>query len=352
MIDRKTGDEQLDLKPEVERLKAAIEQVNNSFSEKLTNSDAARKEIKDLEAQVEELLLKILELQKTVIDWHSAMFGALCLILKPHRFNLTMEREHLLNLMPTRIDCLIAKKNQDIEIDMDVFRSFLKYNVIELKSYQDSLDEKVIWKTISYASSFISLEEDVSADEVTITIIRSAFPRQLMRDLKEHGWKIDEPYKNIFYLSGKVDIPIQLVVAKDLGDEYIPLQILTGNAKESDVRKVMEEREKTTNLQELSYLDAVLWASSEANEELFRKLKEDERMHGVLREIMKDDFEQVSRDAANQAVMRERNTVAERLINKGYTGSAIADATGYDRSQINSIAQRLNRTVTWGEARA
>ena len=29
---------------------------------------------------------------------------------------------------------------------------------------------------------------------------------------------------------------------------------------------------------------------------------EDERMHGVLREIMKDDFEQVSRDAANQAI--------------------------------------------------
>ena len=46
--------------------------------------------IAQLEKQVEELLQQISELQKNIVDWHSVMFGALNLILKPHKFNLQM----------------------------------------------------------------------------------------------------------------------------------------------------------------------------------------------------------------------------------------------------------------------
>ena len=63
--------------------------------------------IAQLEKQIEAQFRQIIALQKTVVDWHSAVFGALNLILKPHKFNLTLEREHLLNLMPTRMDCLV-----------------------------------------------------------------------------------------------------------------------------------------------------------------------------------------------------------------------------------------------------
>ena len=46
------------------------------------------------------------------------------------------------------------------------------------------------------------------------------------------------------------------------------------------------------------------------------------------------------------------NDMAERLIRKGMHGSDIVDVTGYNRKEIDSIARRLNRTVTWSEARA
>ena len=221
--------------------------------------------IAQLEKQVEELLQQIVTLQKSVIDWHSAMFGALNLILKPHKFNLTLEREHLLNLMPTRIDCLVVNKDSSIPIDMDVFRLFRKHNIIELKSYKDDLDETVLWHTISYAASYRSIELGVEIDELTITIFRSSFPRKLLAGLTERGWIVEQTYHNIFYLSGKVDVPIQIVVTQDLGDEYIPLQILTARAKEADVRKFAAFRESLTDHTDRTYADAIMWACSEAN---------------------------------------------------------------------------------------
>ena len=42
--------------------------------------------IGQMEQQIQELLVQISNLQKQVVDWHSAMFAALKLILKPHRF--------------------------------------------------------------------------------------------------------------------------------------------------------------------------------------------------------------------------------------------------------------------------
>ena len=246
--------------------------------------------IAQLEGQVEALLQQILELQKTVIDWHSAMFGAIHLILKPYKFNLTLEREHLLNLMPTRIDCLVIKKDDRLPIDLNAFRLFRKHNIIELKSYRDSLDEDVLWQTISYAAGYKSMEEGVEADELTITIFRGSFPRKLLQELQRKGWQVQQPFHNIFYLSGKVDIPIQIVVARELGEEYLPLQILTGRAKEEDIRKFVEFRTHLHDRADKNYADAVLWACSEANADLFRKWKEDEKMSGVLREIMKEDI--------------------------------------------------------------
>ena len=307
--------------------------------------------IAQLEKQAESLLQEIFELQNTIVDWHSAMYGAIHLILKPHKCNLQIQREHLLNLMPTRIDCIVVKKDETIPIDLDVFRLFRKHNVIEFKSYRDSLDEDVLWHTIGYAAMYKSLEQGVSSEELTISIFRSTPPQKLLVDLAEQGWRVERPYHNIFYLSGKVDIPIQIVVTRDLGEAYLPLSILTGHAKEAEVRKFLEYREGLREKADLNYADAVTWACSQANAELFKKLREDKKMNGVLREIMKEDFLAAEREAATQAEANTYRTVAERLISIGTDGATIVTATGYDRKYIDSIAHRLNRTVAWNEAR-
>ena len=213
-----------------------------------------------------------------------------------------------------------------------------------LTSFRDDLDESVLWHTISYAASYRSLEPDVRTGDITITIFRNSFPRKLMGELDALGWRVEQPYHNIFYLSGMIGIPIQIVVTKDLGEEYLPLQILTGRAREADVRKFAAYRVNLAERSDQIFADAVLWACSEANADLFRKLKEEETMYGVLREIMKDDFVKERQDTLN--------TVAERMISAGKPGDEISLFTNLERQDIDRIAHRLNCTVTWNEARA
>ena len=310
--------------------------------------------IGQMEQQIQELLVQISNLQKQVVDWHSAMFAALKLILKPHRFNLTMEREHLLNLMPTRIDCLVAKKDESIPIDMDVFRLFRKHNVIELKSYEDALNIDVLWRTIAYAAQYKSSSDHVNEipiNDVTITIFRSSFPRGLFGTLEKDGWMIEERYHNIFYLTRQICVPIQIVVARDLGEDYLPLQILTGKAKESDVRRFADFREHLTEQGDKNDANAVMQACAEANRELFQKIWEDEKMRSVLREIMNDEFVKVAEEGKKRGAANAYYDVAVKLIDDGANGEFIRRLTGFDRSRIDSIAMELNRSVSWNEAR-
>ena len=67
-------------------------------------------------------------------------------------------------------------------------------------------------------------------------------------------------------------------------------------------------------------------------------------MYGVLREIMKDDFVKERQDTLN--------SVAERMISAGKPGDEISLFTTLKRQDIDRIAHRLNRTVSWSEAKA
>ena len=313
-----------------------------------------KQKIAEYEAQIEDLLNQINELQKTLIDWHSAMYGAINLILKPHMYNLEMERELLLNLMPRRIDCMVIKKNASIPIDLDMFRIFRKHNVLELKSPHGPLTIDTIWNTISYATQYMSIEEnagDRPISEITITIIRSAYPVELFKQLKELGWTIEEKSKNIFYLSGIISIPIQIVIPKDMDEVYTPLLALSENAPEPVVRKLVEYCSKLTDKRDKEFAEAVLWACAEANKDVISKLKKEDIMSGVLMDIMKEDFDKVRlegiREGAREATASALASVAEDMINDDQPGELIAKYSHLGRQEIDVIAKRMNHPVVW-----
>ena len=67
-----------------------------------------------------------------------------------------------------------------------------------------------------------------------------------------------------------------------------------------------------------------------------------------IREGIQQGIQQGHRSGKQEGITDTFNTVTERLINLGTNGSTIEAVTGYDRSRIDAIAQRLHRTVSWG----
>ena len=81
---------------------------------------------------------------------------------------------------------------------------------------------------------------------------------------------------------------------------------------------------------------------------IMRSLFDDEM---ILQNHINAEREEAAREAARKERESNFTAVAERLIKKGMRGLDIIDITGYDRNQVNAIAQRLNRTVAWEDAR-
>ncbi|MDR2706716.1 MAG: hypothetical protein LBC02_13125, partial [Planctomycetaceae bacterium] len=67
-------------------------------------------------------------------EWHPAFVEALQIELKEYQDVLTFESEHQLTAGPLKIDVLVIKKNEDIEIKKNIAQIFRQYNVIEYKS--------------------------------------------------------------------------------------------------------------------------------------------------------------------------------------------------------------------------
>ena len=81
-------------------------------------------------------------------------------------------------------------------------------------------------------------------------------------------------------------------------------------------------------------------------------------MHSVLKELMKEDFDEVRNtswndgwnDGLNNGKTEAYDDVAKKMIARGMDGTLITNITGYDRRRIDALALRLNRRVQWDES--
>ena len=132
---------------------------------------------------------------------------------------------------------------------------------------------------------------EIPAEDLTLTMIREAYPRELFRILEESGVVIIEKYKGIYYLTGKVLFETQIIVTGAMdGKKHPGLKILSKNAEEEDVRRFLQEAEQAKEPGERNNIDAVLQVSVSENAELFEKIRRDEKMCQALRELMKEEI--------------------------------------------------------------
>lgn len=235
-------------------------------------------------------------LEKASIQWHPGFYGAAEIELISNKDDLEFQREYNLSKEPIRMDLLIIKKLTNVEIKNEIGHIFKKHNVVEYKSPDDGLTIDDYYKTVGYAclnKGHGDVVNQIPAEELTVSIFRESYPRELFESLKRAGLKIDERYHGIYYISGHVLFDTQVVVTRQLDREtHRSLRILSGKAQADDVRAFIAEASLLKDPGDRNNVDAVLQVSVSANKELYEKIRRNSVMCEALRELLKDEIEE------------------------------------------------------------
>ena len=90
-------------------------------------------------------------------------------------------KEYNLTDSPLRIDTLVIKKDQGVQIRKKIGRIFRRYNIVEYKGPDDSLSVNTFFNANGYAAilqSGTKREQEIPPDEITITLVGNHYPRK------------------------------------------------------------------------------------------------------------------------------------------------------------------------------
>ena len=226
--------------------------------------------------------------------------------LAGNKKDLEFHREYPLSKEPLRMDLLIVKKLADVRIENEVGRIFKAYNIIEYKSPEDSLTIDDFVKTAGYVCQYKALGEwvdQIPLKELTMSLFREAVPREMMASLREEGFRIEERFPGIYYVSGKWPFATQIVATGRLEPAaHRSFRILSKKASEEDVRGFLEKARRMTEPGDRNNADAVLQVSTSANREMFEKIRRDSIVCQALRELMKDEIAEERREGKREGI--------------------------------------------------
>ena len=307
------------------------------------------------------------ETDAKTIRWHQGFRGGIEFLLWPYRDSLQYEEEFVLSKESLKIDLLILKKAPGVKIDTDFGRGFLTHNILEFKSPDDALTIDDFFKTFAYACLYKGLGKtvkEIPAGEVTVSIFRNGYPRELFRDLEEFGAQITEERHGVYRISGPFPFPAQVIVCRQLDPgANAALRILAPNSLESDVKDFLNQSAANTEPGFRENVEAVLSVSGPANHALFEKIRGSYTMSEFLMELMKDEIDKVVAKAtaeaaaeanakaaeatakanavAAQAAAANENT-AKRLIEFQLTTNQITSVTGLPLEKLQELADSIH----------
>ncbi|MBR1741618.1 MAG: hypothetical protein IJ733_07055 [Lachnospiraceae bacterium] len=257
------------------------------------------------------------------IQWHPGFVAAMNLELEENREDLFFEDEYNLNKRPLEIDLLVIKKTAGVKIKNEIGKFFRRHNLLEYKSPEDSLSVDTLYKVLAYAALYKSYGDTVdaiSADDITVTLMREGNPEDLFLYLKEHGAEISNPFCGIYYLEEKYLFPVQIVVGKELdAASHVWLRALSAHMQKQEMWNFLETVSRITEQGKREFADSVLEVSARANIELIELLrKEDDGMSEALIEIFAPEIKkivdmQVKKKVEEQVKERVEKQVEEQV---------------------------------------
>ncbi len=288
------------------------------------------------------------------IQWHPAFCAAAELELSANRAELDFRREYNLSKKPLQIDLLVIKKLGNARIENQIGHIFRQYNIVEYKSPDDGLTIDDFFKTVGYACIYKGLGETVDqipADQLTVSLFRENYPRELFRSLKRYGLKVKKKCDGMYYIAG-LFIPAQVIVTRELeGPQHRSLRVLSRNALEEDIRGFTEDARRIEEHGDRENMEAVLQVSIAANPELYERMRRKySDMNEAVRWLMRDEIEAGIQKGRQQGAQMGRldqaKETAYKLHDMGLPMEKIATAVSVS---VETVQEWLAEPVALGK---
>ena len=169
--------------------------------------------------------------EPAAIKYHSGFVSGLEILLWKYREQVRIEPEKWLSTEGIRMDVLILKKDPAVVIDSDICRIFRGHNILEYKRPDDKLNIDVFSKVMAYVYLYKSQGipvDNIRFEDISATIYRYAYPRDIFGQFKKYGAIIENEYPGVYYIKRIAPFPIQILVGRQLDpEEYSMFRVLT-----------------------------------------------------------------------------------------------------------------------------
>ena len=281
--------------------------------------------------------------------YHYGFYAAMKVCYDLLKARVTYEQEKQLGEDPIRLDFLIIKKDNDVTLHDPIGEFFRAVNLFEYKSPEDGLSIDDFYKAQGYGLIYKGYDRKVNElpiEDMTLTLVRHSYPRELMRTLKEIGFIIDEPYDGIYRVEGKISIPVQIVVSSRLTDgEYDGLQLLAEGCTKEAVIHYAEKAVASEDENIKTNAGTVISICLDINEELGSQLKEEGTMNETIRRIFKEAFNLERQNGINEGINEANKRVATDMLKKNLPLSLIEEISKLSEDTIRSLAKNIGVPV-------
>ena len=143
-----------------------------------------------------------------------------------------------------RADFIIVALDKLPKGAKSIFRQFRKQNLVEYKRPDETITERMIWKTGGYGTLLIGTTKDsqYKIDDVTISLFASKINKTLFERLHQLGMLFETNVKGIYRVEKICPLPYQIVISDELeGDENAAYRALSDHAQAADVEKLLDD---------------------------------------------------------------------------------------------------------------
>ena len=150
------------------------------------------------------------------------------------------------------------------------------------------------YKTLGYADLYIghSKSWEVLPTDITVSVFRDTFPRELFKQLQEFGFSVTKECPGVYFVAGSLAYQVQIVVTSKLSAEnYLAFKMLSQRLAYKDLADFIQLAKHAEDSFDRENIDSILQVSMNVNRELYAKLRrEDPVMCEALREFFKDEL--------------------------------------------------------------